>query len=69
MRSISMNGTKERSVYVPSETGSNLSGRWVEVDDNGDTTAAATAGTGHLDWGGNAMLKQLQSGGHNSGGN
>src|SRR5438552_10807612 len=26
-------------VYVPAETGSNLSGRWVEVDDNSDITA------------------------------
>ena len=55
-------------IYVPSETGSNLSGRWVEVDDN--TGPAAAAGTGHLDRGGNAMLRQLQSGsGQSSGGN
>src|SRR6266446_9646039 len=46
-------------VYVPAETGSHLSGRWVEVDDNGDSTAAATAGTGKLERGGAAMLKQL----------
>lgn len=48
-------------VYVPAETGSNLSGRWVEVDDNAGSAAAA-AGTGHVDRGGDAMLKQLQSG-------
>src|SRR6266436_6075157 len=42
-------------VYVPAETGSNLSGRWVEVDDNAGSSAAA-AGTGHVDKGGNAML-------------
>jgi len=49
---------------------SNLSGRWVEVDDNAGSSAAAAAGTGHIDRGGNAMLKQLQSGGgNNSGGN
>jgi len=35
-------------VYVPAETGSNLGGRWVEVDDVTGSSAAATAGTGHL---------------------
>jgi hypothetical protein len=55
-------------VYVPAETGSNLSGRWVEVDDQ--TGPAATAGTGHVDRGGDAMLKQLQSAsGQNGAGN
>ncbi len=56
-------------VYVPSETGSNLSGRWVEVDDNGDTTAAATAGTGKVERLTGAAVRQMQSGGTNSGGN
>src|SRR5207253_7268028 len=56
-------------VYVPAETGSNLSGRWVEVDDIAGSSAAA-AGTGHVDKGGNAMLRQLQSAsGSSSGGN
>jgi len=54
-------------VYVPAETGSNLSGRWVEVDDNAGSAAAA-AGTGHIDRGGNAMLRQLQSNSGTSGG-
>jgi carboxypeptidase family protein len=54
-------------VYVPAETGSHLSGRWVEVDDNAGSAAAA-AGTGHIDKGGNAMLRQLQSGSGTSGG-
>ena len=56
-------------VYIPSETGSNLSGRWVEVDDN--TGAGTAADRGHLDRGGNAMLKQMQgaSSGMSGGGN
>jgi hypothetical protein len=54
-------------VYVPAETGSNLSGRWVEVDDNAGSAAAA-AGTNHVDKGGAAMLRQLQSGSGTSGG-
>jgi hypothetical protein len=33
-------------VYMPSETGSNLGGRWVEVDDQ--TGPAAAAGTGNV---------------------
>ena len=56
-------------VYVPAETGSNLSGRWVEVDDAAGSSAAAAAGTGHIDRGGNAMLKQMQSNSGTSGGN
>lgn len=64
------NKTKKHThmVYVPSETGSNLSGRWVEVDDNTGSSAAATAGTGRIDRGGNAMLKQIQSNGGATGG-
>jgi len=31
-------------VYVPAETGSNLGGRWVEVDDNSGAGAAGTGG-------------------------
>src|SRR5204862_6291676 len=38
-------------VYVPAETGSNLSGGWVEVADNAGT-AAATVGSGGLERGG-----------------
>jgi len=56
-------------VYVPAETGSNLSGRWVEVDDTTGSSAAATAGTGHIDRGGNAMVKQIQSNSGATGGN
>ena len=55
-------------VYIPAETGSNLSGRWVEVDDTTGNSSAATAGTGHLDRGGNAMLKSLQGSSGTSGG-
>ena len=47
-------------VYVPAETGSNLSGRWVEVDDNTDISAAA-AGANNLKRAGNPTLRQLQN--------
>ena len=43
-------------VYVPAETGSNLSGRWVEVDDRAGSGAAA-AGADAVD---HATLQQLQ---------
>jgi hypothetical protein len=33
-------------VYVPSETGSHLGGRWVEVNDNGDNSAATASDNG-----------------------
>jgi hypothetical protein len=53
-------------VYVPSETGSNLSGRWVEVDDSGDN-AATTAGTGEVRRLSGAALRQMQTGGYTGG--
>src|SRR5213596_2302612 len=55
-------------VYVPSETGSNLSGRWVEVDDSGDN-AAAIDGKDEVRRLKGGAIRQMQSGGTNSGGN
>jgi hypothetical protein len=54
-------------VYVPAETGSNLSGRWVEVDDN--TGPAAAAGTGEVIKLRGEAVTQMQRGGSNAGGN
>ena len=45
-------------VYVPQETGSNLSGHWVEVDDSSGSSAAATAG-GNLDHASGAAIRQM----------
>ena len=55
-------------VYVPAETGSNLSGRWVEVDDTAGS-AAATAGTGRVERVSAESLRHLQNGGTTGGGN
>src|SRR3989440_8198922 len=55
-------------VYVPSETGSNLSGRWVEVDD-ASGAGAAGAGSGEVTHVSGAAVRQMQAGGSNSGGN
>ena len=56
------NKTKKHThmVYVPAETGSNLGGRWVEVDDNTDISAAA-AGANNLKRAGNATIRAVQS--------
>jgi hypothetical protein len=53
-------------VYVPAETGSNLSGHWVEVDDASGAGAASTTNAKRLS--GDAVRK-MQGGGTNSGGN
>jgi hypothetical protein len=53
-------------VYVPAETGSNLSGHWVEVDDNVGAAAVQSGDVKRLS--GDAVRK-MQSGGTNSGGN
>jgi len=55
-------------VYVPSETGSNLSGRWVEVDDQAGIGASA-AGTDRVEHVSGAAVRRMQGGGSNSGGN
>ena len=54
-------------VYVPAETGSNLSGHWVEVDDN--SGAGATAGSGNVKRLSGEAVRKMQSGGSNSGSN
>jgi hypothetical protein len=54
-------------VYVPAETGSNLSGHWVEVDDTAGSSAAATAGN-NVDHASGAALRQLTSSAPKGGG-
>jgi carboxypeptidase family protein len=46
-------------VYVPAETGSNLSGRWVEVDDQSGAGAAETNNVSHLS---GAAVRQMRNG-------
>jgi len=56
-------------VYVPQETGSNLSGHWVEVDDSAGSSAAAAAGN-NVDHASGAALRQMigsQAGAGNGG--
>ena len=56
---------KTHMVYVPAETGSNLSGRWVEVDDN--TAPAAAAGTGNVKRLTGEAARKMQTGGYTGG--
>ena len=51
-------------VYVPAETGSNLSGHWVEVDDQSGAGAAETNDVRHLS---GAAVRQMQSNGTTGG--
>ena len=53
-------------VYVPAETGSNLSGRWVEVDDQAGA-GAATAGTGNIRRLSGEAVRQMQNHGATGG--
>jgi len=53
-------------VYVPAETGSNLSGHWVEVDDNAAASAATSGEVVRLR---GEAVRKMQGGGSNSGGN
>jgi len=56
-------------VYVPAETGSNLSGHWVEVDDN-TGAGAAGAGSGEVSHLSGAAVRRMQTGqSGNTGGN
>lgn len=54
-------------VYVPAETGSNLSGRWVEVDDQ--SGPAAAAGTDRVERLSGAAVRQMTNHGATGGGN
>ncbi|PYK32031.1 MAG: hypothetical protein DME57_01385 [Verrucomicrobia bacterium] len=62
------NGKKKHThmVYVPAETGSNLSGHWVEVD---DVSGAGAAPTNNVKTVSGEALRKMQGGGSNSGGN
>lgn len=51
-------------VYVPAETGSNLSGHWVEVD---DVSGAGTAGTDNVRHLSGAAVRQMQNHGGSGG--
>jgi hypothetical protein len=53
-------------VYVPSETGSNLGGRWVEVDDRSGAGAAGS-GAGELNHVSGDAIRSMQSTGSGSG--
>ena len=55
-------------VYVPAETGSNLSGHWVEVDDVSGAGAAG-AGSGEVRHLSGAAVRQMQNHGNSGGGN
>ena len=59
-RTVTKNG--KHYVYVPSETGSHLGGRWVEVDENGN---ADSVGVNNVERAGSEALRRIQS---NSGG-
>ena len=54
-------------VYMPSETGSHLGGRWVEVDDN--TAGAAAAGTNNVKRLSGEAVRKMQGPGATGGGN
>lgn len=55
---------KTHMVYVPAETGSNLSGRWVEVDDVTGAGAATTNNTRTLS---GEAVRKMQTGGYTGG--
>lgn len=67
--SANMKKKHTHMVYVPAETGSNLSGRWVEVDDNSGAGAAG-AESGEVSHLSGAAVRRMQTGqSGNSGGN
>ena len=55
-RTVVKNG--KRYVYIPSETGSHLGGRWVEVDENGQ---ANSVGANNVERAGSEALRRMQS--------
>lgn len=57
---------KTHMVYVPAETGSNLGGHWVEVD---DTSGAGTASTNNVRRLSGDAVRQMQNHANSGGGN
>lgn len=55
-RIVTKNG--KHYVYIPSETGSHLGGRWVEVDENGN---ADSVGVNNVERAGSEALRRMQS--------
>ena len=55
-RVVTKNG--KHYVYIPSETGSHLGGRWVEVDENGN---ADSVGVNNVERAGSEALRRMQS--------
>jgi hypothetical protein len=55
-RVVTKNG--KHYVYIPSETGSHLGGRWVEVDENGN---ADSVGVNNVERAGSEALRRIQS--------
>lgn len=64
--SAGKSGTKKPThmVYMPSDTGSHLGGRWVEVDDQGNPVGAGGAGSDNVKKVGNDAIRNMQMGGH-----
>lgn len=66
---------KTHKVWVHADTGSNIGGKWVDVEDDATTAPTTTStqpGANNLTRGGNAMIRGAQQsggGGNNSGGN
>jgi hypothetical protein len=61
---------KSHMVYVPTQTGSNMGGRWVEVDETTSDTAAIMANANRVERASGAALSKSQggAGGARSGG-
>ncbi len=55
-RMVTKNG--KHYVYIPTETGSHLGGRWVEVDENGN---ADSIGVNNVERAGSEALRRMQS--------
>jgi hypothetical protein len=62
-RVVTKNG--KHYVYVPSETGSHLGGRWVEVDENGQ---ADSTSVNNVERAGSEALRRMQSNSGTTGG-
>jgi hypothetical protein len=59
-KTASVSGKKKHKVWVPSETGSNLGGRWVEVEDGQSAGSAGTAGANPLQKANSDAVRSMQ---------
>jgi hypothetical protein len=61
-KTVGATGKKKHKVWIAAETGSNIGGRWVEVEDGQDRPNSTTVGADPVGKAGNTAIRGFQMG-------